>query len=307
MKVRSDLFVGILPFVRVAEERSFGQAAASLGVTTAAVSKAVRKLEDDLGVRLLDRSSRSVALTREGEELFTRCQPAVLGVQGARAAVEGTRREPRGEVAVTLPFILAPFVVPNLVSLSARHPRLTYRLNVSDRVARLDESYDVAIRMGPLPDSASIARLLRRTRWVTVASPSYLARRPAPRRPVDLASHNCLRFVAPSGKPRDFTFVDGDRVRAEAVSGNLLVDHGQHLLAAAASGLGVCQVLDFMVSDALRDGTVVELLPGFAAEGPVVHALTTASRATSAHVRAFVKFLVESFAATGAPVAGDNR
>ncbi|CAN5266757.1 LysR family transcriptional regulator [soil metagenome] len=297
MRIRSDLFVGILPFVRAAEERSFGRAAASLGVTTAAISKAVAKLEDDLGVRLLERSSRVVALTREGEEFLARCQQAVLGVQGARATVEGTRREPRGEVSITLPFIVAPFVVPNLGRLVAQYPRLSFRLDVSDRVALIaGESYDVAIRMGALEDSTLVARLLRRTRWVTVASPSYLARHPAPRRPEDLAEHNGLRFVGPSGRAREWSFVDGTRALAIAVKGNLTIDHGAYLLTAAESGMGVCQVLDFMVEDGLTAGRLVELLPAFSARGPNIHAVSTAARASSANVRAFGRFLGEVFA-----------
>jgi LysR family transcriptional regulator for bpeEF and oprC len=297
MKVRPDLFSGVLPFVRTAEERSFGRAAASLGVTTAAVSKAVRKLEDDLGVRLLDRSSRVVSLTREGEEFLERCRQAVLGVQGAREAIQDARREPQGEISVTLPFILAPFVLASLPRLAALHPRLAYRLEVTDRVARLGvASYDVAVRMGALEDSTLVSRLLRRTRWVTVASPSYLATRPEPRRPEDLAQHNCLRFVGPNGKPVAWSFADGGRAVALAVKGNLVVDHGGSLLAAAQAGLGICQVLDFMIGDAVREGALVEVLAPLSAKGPSVHALATPGRAASANVRAFFRFLADALA-----------
>jgi DNA-binding transcriptional LysR family regulator len=293
MSTRPDLFAGILPFVRVAEERSFGRAAADLGITTAAVSKSVKKLEEDLGVKLLERSSRVVTLTPEGASFLERCRPAVLSVQGARDAMLGTRREPRGELSVTLSFVLAPFIVPNLSRLAAQYPRLTFRLSLSDRLARLAaESYDVAIRLGELADSSLVSRRLRRTRWVTVASPSYLARCPAPKTVAQLAEHNCLRFVDPTGKPRELVFSDGARVKTR---GNLLIDHGLHLLDAARAGMGVCQVLDFMVAPLLRDGSLIELLPAFAAEGPSVHALMTQARAKSANARAFVRFLVDVF------------
>ena len=289
-----DVFTGVVPFVRTAEARSFGRAAASLGITTAAVSKAVRKLEDELGVKLLNRSSRVVALTREGAAFLERCRPAVLGVEGARAAARSARAEPQGELAVTLPYIVAPFVVPGLARLGAQYPRLVFRIHVSDRVARLaDESYDVAIRTGELASSSHVSRRLRATRWVTVGSPSYLARHAAPRTPAELAGHNCLRFVAPNGKPRDWTFSDGRC----AVAGNLLVDHGAELRVAATAGMGLVQVLDFMVADAVRDGALVEVLASHAAAGPEIHALATASRARSANVRAFVGYLVEAFRA----------
>ena len=292
MTARIDLFAGVLPFVRTAEERSFGRAAASLGVTTAAVSKAVRKLEDELGVKLLDRSSRVVALTREGAEFFERCRQAVLGVRGARDAIQASRREPQGEVSVTLPFILAPFVVPGLARLGPQYPKLAFRLHVTDRIARLaDESHDVAIRIGELQSSSHVSRLLRATRWVTVASPSYLARRPAPRSPAELAGHNCLRFVAPNGKAREWSFASGEL----AVAGNLLVDHGAELVSAARAGLGLCQVLDFMVQDAVGEGALVEVLATHTTSGPSIHALATSSRARSANVRAFIQFLVDAF------------
>jgi DNA-binding transcriptional LysR family regulator len=296
MSTRPDLFAGILPFVRAAEERSFGRAAADLGVTTAAVSKAVRKLEDDLGVKLLDRSSRVVTLTREGALFLERCRQAVLSVQGARDLMQATRREPQGELAVTLSFVLAPFVVPNLPRLTAKYPRLAFRVSLSDRLARLAaESYDVAIRLGELADSSLVSRRLRRTRWITVASPSYLARRAAPRTLAELAQHDCLRFVGPSGKPRDWTFADGARTVAVATRGSLVIDHGAELLDAAKAGMGICQVLDFMVDAGLRDGSLVEVLPGSSAGGPDVHALMTPGRASSANVRAFLRFLVDVF------------
>lgn len=294
--MRPDLFAGVLPFVRAAEERSFGRAAASLGITTAAVSKAVRKLEDELGAKLLDRSSRNVSLTPEGEVFLERCRQAVLGVQGAREAVQGARREPQGELSVTMPFILAPFVVTNLPRLAAQYPRLSFRLHMTDRIARLgDESYDVAVRIGPLPDSTLISRLLRKTRWVTVGSPSYLARKPPPKTPDELAKHNCLCFIGQNGKRRDWTFAADARAHTVAVTGNLLVDHGTYLLAAGEAGMGLCQVLDFMVQDPLRDGTLVEVLAGYAASGPPIHAVATSSRSRSAGVRAFINFLVDAF------------
>jgi LysR family transcriptional regulator, regulator for bpeEF and oprC len=293
MLVRPDLFSGVLPFVRAAEERSFGRAAASLGVTTAAISKAVRRLEDDLGVKLLDRSSRVVSLTREGEVFLERCRQAVTDVLGARDAVQGTRREPQGEVAVTMPFILAPIVVPRLARFGAQHPRLVFRLHLTDRRARLaDERFDVAIRIGELEPSSLVGRLLRSTRWVTVAAPSYLAWRAAPASIAELADHNCLRFVSTDGRPRNWTFAGHPAV---AVAGNLLIDHGAHLLDAAETGMGICQVLDFMVERQLREGSLVEVLAAAAAAGPEIHALATPGRARSASVRAVIQFLVELF------------
>jgi LysR family transcriptional regulator for bpeEF and oprC len=296
MSARADLFSGVLPFVRTAEEKSFSRAASVLGVTTAAVSKAVKKLEGELGVKLLERSSRLVTLTKAGETFLERCRQAVLTMQGAHEAMRGVAKEPQGELTVTMPFILAPFVVPRIGRFSAQYPRLSFRFNMSDRLARLaDESYDVAIRMGELGDSSLVARALRKTSWATVAAPSYVARYGAPKTPADLAQHNCLRFIAPNGKAPDWVFREGGRSIASRLKGNLLIDHGTWLLSAAESGLGICQALDFMVEEPLREGRLVEVLTSFSAPGPRIHALTTAGRASSPNVRAFMRFLVDAF------------
>ncbi|MBM4361885.1 MAG: LysR family transcriptional regulator [Deltaproteobacteria bacterium] len=296
MNERADLFSGVLPFVRTAEAKSFSRAASELGVTTAAVSKAVKKLERALGVKLLERSSRLVTPTRAGETFLERCRQAVLTMQGAHEAMREATIEPQGELKVTMPFILAPFVVPRIARFSAQYPRLSFRFNMSDRLARLaDESYDVAIRMGALGDSRLVARTLRRTSWVTVAAPSYIARHGALRTPADLAEHNCLRFIAPNGKSPDWVFREGGRSVASRQRGNLLIDHGTWLLGAAESGLGICQALDFMVEEPVREGRLVEVLGSFSAPGPRIHALTTAGRASSPNVRAFMRFLVDAF------------
>lgn len=292
----ADLFSGVLPFVHTAQAKSFSRAANQLGVSTAAVSKSIKRLEEDLDVKLLDRSSRVVSLTRPGELFLERCLPAVLSVRGAREAMQSVSREPHGALSCTLPFILAPFVVPHLGRLGAQYPRLEFHLNLTDRVARLaDEQVDVAIRMGPLESSSLVARLLCKTRWVTVAAPAYLASRGQPKTPAELATHNCLRFVGPDRKPREWTFREAGRAKTVRTSGNLLIDHGAHLLDAAAAGMGLCQVLDFMVEDALRGRKLVEVLGAYAAPGPTIHALTTPARASSSNVRVFVAFLVEAF------------
>lgn len=297
MKIELDLFSGVVPFVRCADLRSFSGAAAELGVTTAAVSKAIKKLEERVGCSLFERSARTVKLTAAGELFLERCRPAVLGVKGARDALVGNRREPEGELSVTLPLILADFLVPNLARLGARHPRLSFRVNLSDQLARLlDDNFDVAIRMGELEDSSLVSRLLRRTRWVTVASPAYLAQRPAPKTPADLAQHNCLRFLGPNGRARVWTFREGGRVSRTRVAGNLVIDNGSQILAAARSGMGVGQVLDFMVGPLLEEGQLVEVLAGHSAAGPPIHALTTRARAGHANVRALLRVLVGAFA-----------
>ena len=291
-----DLFAGILPFVHVAQERSFRRAAERLGVSTAAVSKAVGKLEAELGVRLLERTSRQVALTPEGESFLERAREAVAQVHAARELVAHSQRAPRGPLTVTLPYILGPLVLPRLARLQARHPGLTLHVRMGDRLSRLvDERIDVALRMGELEDSSLVGPLLLRTRWITLASPTYLARHGTPAHPEALARHQCLKFVLPRGVVREWVFrgePDG-RARAVRTGGTLDVDHGPALLDLAGAGAGVCQVLDFMLDERVRDGRLVEVLKEHAAEGPPVHALCVPGRQSVPRVRALLQLLVE--------------
>jgi DNA-binding transcriptional LysR family regulator len=293
-----DLFSGVLPFFHAAEALSFRRAAERMGISTAAVSKAVLKLEERLGVKLLARSSRTVTLTPEGALFRERCRDAIAAMQSARDAVTRAQSSPRGEVHVSASLILGGLVVSELPKLAARHPRLGVRLSLSDRLSRLlEEGIDVALRVGAREDSALVSRPLLKPRWVTVAAPDLLARLGAPERPEDLARLPCLRFVRPNGRPRAWEFADKrGGVRSLEVSGGLQVDHGEYLVHAAVAGLGVAQVLDFMVLPHLRDGRLAETLASYAAEGPPIHAVTAPDRARSPNVRAFLEFAAELFA-----------
>jgi DNA-binding transcriptional LysR family regulator len=289
-----DVFRGVAPFVAVAEELSFRRAAARLHVTPAAVSKAVQVLEGELGVTLLQRTSRAVSLTQDGALFFERCRAALATVSGAREEVSALRGAPHGEAVVSVPFVVAPLVVGALAPLRVRHPRLTVRVQVTDQLARLAaEQVDVAVRLGEAPDTL-VQKLLLRTRWCTVASPAYLARRGTPTDVEALRGHDCLVFVAPNGRVRPWMF----RSAAFEPPAALQVDHGPSLLDAAREGMGVTQVFDFMVVDDLRRGALVALLPEEATDGPPLRALCRPGR-MSANVRAIFGELGRVFAAPG--------
>lgn len=288
-----DLFRGVVPFVAVAEELSFRRAAARLGQTPAAVSKAVLTLEGELGSKLLTRTSRAVSLTGDGERFLERCRAAVAAVAGARTEVKAEGNAPHGEATVSVPFLLSPWVLEAVEHLRHRHPRLTVRLSVTDRIARLAaEGVDVAVRIGEVDDTSLVAHKLRDTRWVTVASPAYLAHRGAPDTPDDLARHDCLVFVGPNGRPRSWSFASGTVTPRAA----LVADHGPTLLDAARAGLGVCQAFDPPVADDLRRGRLVEVLDEYGMPGPTLRALCVRDRRKSANVRAIVDALASAFA-----------
>jgi len=301
-----DLFDGVVSFVATSEARSFGVAAKRLGVTTSAVSKAISRLETDLGVRLLHRTSRSVTLTVEGEAFLLRCRVAVGEVHAARATLHDTQCAPRGLLRISLPHRLSRIVTSNLPSLLEAHPLLVVEANVTDRFVHLtEENIDVALRVGELVNSTCVAHRLRVLRLLTVASPAYLKKNKAPRTPEDLSQHNCLSFLLQTGIPQPWSFLRDGAPLTMTVRGNLHADHGESMVSAALSGLGLIQAPDIMITDELAAQTLVEVLPEFVAAGPPLTAICVPGRENSPKVRAYLNLLVNLFgtrAKHGVPV-----
>lgn len=290
------LFSGVEAFVHTAEKRSFRGAAIHLGITPTAVSKAVAALEADLGVRLLNRTTRSVSLTSEGEVYLQHCREAVDRLQAGRDLVTRAAQVAQGRLKVSISFVLGRAVITALHRLLARYPRLELHLSFSDRAVDLAaDGVDVVVRIGELADSSLVGRRLRTPRWVTVAAPSYLARNREIRDCSDLGDHVCLQFAGPSGAVTEWTFagLDGAPPPTFSTARRVLLDHGDLLTAAAVAGLGVTQVLDFMVEEPMRRGDLVELLRQRSAPGPSVHALCLPGRQGVPKIRAFTEFMAE--------------
>jgi LysR family transcriptional regulator for bpeEF and oprC len=308
----ADLFSGVLPFVAAAEAQSFRLAARKLGLTPSAVSKAITRLEARLGLRLLNRSSRSVSLTDEGEAFLRGCQQAVVSVRTAEERVLQAQRAPRGRLAISLPLLLGKLVVlPALKQFCERYPALTVHASLTDRVVSLaEEDVDAVVRVGTLPDSRLSARKLRDVRWVTVAAPAYLAQRGIPRTPDELASHDCLKFVLPNGTVQEWQFgALGAELGAITSQGSLFCDHGEGLIEAACAGLGVFQAHDYAVAEPLAAGRLLEVLPDFSSPGPPVSLLVAPGRRVSVKVRAFVDFMIATFGehARDSPLSRQGR
>lgn len=285
----SDLFDGVLPFVHTARALSFRQAADELGVSPTAISKAVKRLEERLGVQLLHRTTRRVALSDEGTLFLARCEDAIAHLRAGRESVAAAQKAPRGELRVAASFVLGTLLTRVLPRFLIRYPELQVELRFSDRHSRLvDEHIDVALRVGELADSSLIARRLATTRWVTVASPEYLAREGTPGALADLAHHRCLCFRSPRGKAHPWAFEGAARFE---VDGPLVLDQGELLVTAALGGAGVTQVFDFMAREHLASGRLVEVLEHEATDGPPIHALALPGRRRSAKVRAFLDFV----------------
>lgn len=289
------LFDGVVPFVYVARLGSFKAAAVQLGVTPAAVSKAIKRLEEELGVRLLHRTTRRVVLSEEGALFFARCEEAVALVRDGRAAVALGQQVAAGPLVVSVSAAMVGFVMKRMGRLLAAYPGLSLSVRVSDeRVSLLESQVDVALRVGELSDSTLVMRRLYQPKWVTAASPAYLAVAGVPSRPAQLAAHRRLVFRSPRGVAVAWSFAS-DEVVEVGGAGVVEIDQGEALVHSAVAGLGVVQVFDFMVEEHLRHGALVEVLSEYASPGPPIYALCLPGQQHVPKVRVFLDALQALF------------
>lgn len=248
---------GIDEFVQVVESGGFAAAARVLGVSKAYVSKRVRQLEDRLGVRLLQRTTRRQSLTGAGEQFYRRCAQLGHELGELEASLSAAQEVPRGRLRVSVAASFAErFVAPACAEFAARYPDVQMELVFDNRVVDLvEEGYDLAIRYGELRSSALVARRIAPRRLYVCASPEYLERHGAPARPEDLREHACL---VGTGDQWLFRGEEGDR--RLRVSGNWRSNNGMALLVAARRGLGLTQLPDFYVEDDLAQGRLRAVL-----------------------------------------------
>jgi DNA-binding transcriptional LysR family regulator len=294
-----DNLSDIVTFVRVVSAGSFVAAAQNLGVTASAVSKSVSRLEERLGSRLLNRTTRSLSLTDVGGEFYARCQTLVVQLQDAEAEVVETRQRPRGRLRVDLPLALGrDYIVPALPRFLAQFPDVSLHVSLTDRlVDMIAEGVDVVVRIGDLTDSRLVARQLWTPPIMLVASPDYLARAGIPRDPDDLTRHACVRFFNPNtGKVTEWAFVrDGVR-KVIAVSGRLMFNNLEALTAAAIAGAGITPGAAFITERYIATGLLTQVLPDWHIQGSKpASALYLKGRHPSPKVQAFVDFLVTLF------------
>lgn len=292
--VSPELFAGVVPFVVIAQLGSFRDAAKKLGMTTSTVSKAMAKLEADLGVRLLHRTSRRVTLTVEGAEFLERCSHAVDEVRQARDIVAHSGETPRGVLRVSLPPTFARSVAASLPEFLAQYPELSVHSIVTNRFLQLtEENIDVAVRIGALGDSSYVGQRLCTLDSITAAAPSYLERHGTPTTPGDLAKHNCLKLVLDNGIPQKWLFRVKGKVTAVSTSGNFTSDEGDQILTAAVAGVGLVQAPDVMLREEIARGLLVKVLSKHATAGPPLTLLTAPGRKDLAKVRVFAALMRE--------------
>src|SRR5512145_375302 len=285
----------ITVFARIVGTGSLSAAARDLGMSPALISRRLAGLEARLGVRLINRTTRSLHLTDEGAAYYETCTRLLAEIEEADAAVSAGRADPRGILRVALPASFGnQHVAPLVPRFAARYPDVQISLSLSDRnVNVVEEGFDLAVRIADLADSSLAARKLAPNRRVVCASPAYLARHGEPRTPEDLVKHNCLAtdftmnwdYRGPDGKP--------GTVR---VTGRYACDNWEVLREWAVAGLGVALKSTWDVRRHLEDGSLVSLLPGYTfASDVAIYAVYPHRRHLPAKTRAFIEFLAESF------------
>jgi LysR family transcriptional regulator, regulator for bpeEF and oprC len=285
-------------FVKVAERKSFVRAAADLGITQSGVSNAISRLEDQLGVRLLARTTRRVGLTEDGAAFFERCRQVLADLEEAELVLKETRLKPTGRLRIDMPVAFGRIkVVPLLGPFQAQYPELTLALSFIDRYVDLvEEGIDVCVRFDELRDSSLMARRLTKTQFRVVGAPSYFTRHGRPRTLDELAAHNCLGFTVHDTRlARDWRFVRDGVATTVTPKGNMSFTHGGALCDAACAGYGLAQLHDYYLDDPLAAGRLESVLEKFKPPADPIWLVYPQTRHLSPKVRAFIDFMVARF------------
>ncbi|MBN9221970.1 MAG: LysR family transcriptional regulator [Mesorhizobium sp.] len=284
-------------FVAVMEAGSFARAAERLRTSPGQASKLVSRLEHELGVRLLNRTTRALAATEAGRAYFERMRVLLADFDAVEEAVRNVSSTPRGRLRVTAPVSFgATQLAPVLVEFAKQFPQIELDVNFSDRVVSLvDEGFDVAIRIGSPADSSLIARRLCEARIVACASEAYLREHEMPRVPADLVSHDCI-IDTNFREPGVWLFREPDGGETSiGVAGRLRFSNAEVALAAAEAGLGVTRAPSFIAGPRFHAGRLVPLLREFETDPLAIYALYPPGLYLAIKVRVFVDFLVACF------------
>jgi DNA-binding transcriptional LysR family regulator len=297
MMLDGRLLNGVSVLAAAVESGSFARAAEALGLTASGVSRAISRLEGRIGVRLLDRTTRSLRLTDDGARFYEQVVPLLGGIEEAASYAAGTAQAVRGRLRVNAdPYFSRLILAPELGTFLDRYPDLQLEIITRNEIGDLvADGMDVAVRFGEIPArSALISRQLFRTRVITVAAPAYLERYGRPRLPADLADHTCIQYQDPlTGKPFEWELRRGEEVVPIATRGRILVNDAGTTLATCLAGIGIAQVFSLGMKPYLDSGQLVDLYPDWPGETFPLHCLYPSRHHVPAKVRAFIDFCAE--------------
>ena len=308
----TDRFEVMRAFIAVCDAQGFSAAARKLDLSPSVVTRLVAGLEERLGVRLLQRTTRSISLTDAGSRYLERARRIVAEVEEAELSAQEERGEPTGKLVVAAPSVFGRLHVrPLLTRYLALYPKVTVELQIANHYVNLvEEGIDVAVRIGELVDSGLIARFLGHTRRKRVASPDYLAAHGVPRVPGDLAAHRLI-VISNAAVRREWPFWFDGVETSVPVTPHFTCNSGEAAIDHAIAGGGIVSVYSFQVPEAYRTGRLVEVLRDFAPPPVPIQVLFPTSRLLSRKVRAFIDLMEQGSSAwrleEGSVELGDQR
>lgn len=289
-----DRLTTLTAFVQVVDNGGFSAAARRLNMSVTMVSNHIQSLEDRLGVRLLNRTTRKVSLTDVGKAYYDRCIQILSDLEDADAFASALQSSPKGKLTLYTSTHIVRFIAPVVTEYLSRYPEMTIDLQIGERMIDLiDEGVDLAIRTLPPPDSSLIVRRLTTWRHILCCSHGYLEKYPAPEKPSDLAQHNCLRYSHYHyGDEWHFTGPDGKEV-AQRVDGNLVTNSAETLRIAALTGEGLFLAPGFVTAEDFEAGRLVSIMPDYKPVEFGIVAIYQHRQHLSAKLRSFIDLLAE--------------
>ena len=306
-----DRFKTIDSFVRVAIAGSFSSAAKQLGMSRALVSLHVTDLEKRLGVRLLNRTTRSLRLTETGANYLEYCQRMLAEMNEQESSITQLQKEPRGSLKVAAPKSFGTlYLADAVVSFSARYPNIQLSLILEDYSFRaydfVEQGLDVAVRLGDLPDSTLVARKIATLQWIVCASPKYVAHHGEPKTPADLGKHTCLAHVNLDPNDRAWRLHSSDHVISVKISGAFSSNSALVLRKAALAGLGIGYLPLYCIEEDLKTGALRKVLTHYSPPQRPIYVVYPPTAQVPERVRTFVDFLAQWFGSSRAAKSGQK-
>jgi DNA-binding transcriptional LysR family regulator len=286
-----DRMTSISTFVKIAEAGGFAAAARKLGVSPSTVTTQIQDLEDRLGVRLLNRSTRRVSLTDIGRAYYERCMHILADMDEADTAVQAMHGKPSGTLHLNVSLSIPLFVAPVIAEFTSLYPEVKVSMTMSDRMVDLvQEGIDLAITTQPVPNSNLIMKRIGSFKLLVCGSPAYFARHGVPREPAELVNHNCLKYTF-SAWGSEWRFKSPEGKRAIEVTGNMEANSVNALKLAAALGQGLIWVPDFLVGDDIKSGRLTPVLTEFCCTELAINAVYPHRQHLATNVRSFVDLI----------------
>jgi LysR family transcriptional regulator for bpeEF and oprC len=293
-----DRLHGVLVFLRVVEHGTLSGAARALGVSTAAVSSTLSRLEKQLSVRLLERTTRRLSTTVEGAEFYARCKQITSDLAQAEIMVGRHRREPSGWLRVRLPFVLGHmWIVPHLPRFMRDYPSLSIEVVCMDFVPHtIENGLDLSVQTGKLHDSSLAVRPLASASYTVCGAPAYFGKRGAPSVPEDLISHTCIAYRRPrNGRVREWCFKNGSNIQHVPVKSPMIFNRIELSIEAAKAGYGLIQLPECYTQPYIERGELVETLTDHKASGFEISVVYRQQQRDAPKLRAFMNFLETIF------------